>query len=158
MMVEIPNQGPLVLGTMVSDFNGTLAVGGKLLAGVRDRLGILAGKMRIVILTADTNGTARVELEGSGAEVLILSAAAVEGEESEQKRQFVEDQKPGVLFLGNGANDEAAMSAADLSFAIIAGEGAYMPTVNAARMVFTSPLDALDVLIHEKRLVSGLRR
>ena len=62
--IDIPGFGPLRLEHLVSDYNGTLAVDGQLLPGVADLLKQLSASVRIHIITADTFGLARAQLEG----------------------------------------------------------------------------------------------
>ena len=58
VLLPLPS-GPTSFTTLVLDFTGTLSEGGRLLPGVDERLGRLVAKLRIVVLTADTFGTAR---------------------------------------------------------------------------------------------------
>ena len=47
---------------------------------------------------------------------------------------------------------------AAVGIVVIGAEGAAAHTVQAADLVVTSPLDALDLLLRPARLVAGLRR
>ncbi len=156
--LHLPGGTSLELNHLVSDFNGTLAVDGKLLPGVVDRLLLLAGEIPITVLTSDTVGTARDELAELPVSVKIVAMGGKPGDEAEQKRTFVKTRGDGVVFLGNGWNDIGAVEAAELSIVVLGREGAAGPAVAQASLVVTSPLDALDLLLHPKRLLSGLRR
>lgn len=57
--LDIPGFGNVRFEHLVSDFTGTLSVGGRLLPGVKERLNKIAEILRVHILTADTFGTAR---------------------------------------------------------------------------------------------------
>ncbi len=63
--VTIPGYGALRLDYLVLDHNGTLAVDGILAPGVREGLEKLAEKLEIFVVTADTFGRARAQLEES---------------------------------------------------------------------------------------------
>jgi len=57
--INIPGFGSLELDHLVLDYNGTMALDGQLIEGVRERLIALAREITIHVLTADTFG--RVE-------------------------------------------------------------------------------------------------
>ena len=62
--IDIPGFGMVELEHLVSDFTGTLSEDGKLCEGAAERLNRLSESIRIHVLTADTFGKAREELEG----------------------------------------------------------------------------------------------
>ena len=61
--LDIPGFGPVHLEHFVSDFTGTLSVDGRLLPGIKERLDRIAAYLKVHILTADTFGMARKELQ-----------------------------------------------------------------------------------------------
>ncbi len=78
LKLDIPGLGILELEHLVLDYNGTLAVDGRVLAGVKPRLQRLARSLRIHVVTADTFGRARagialVQAEGASAEALAAA-------------------------------------------------------------------------------------
>jgi soluble P-type ATPase len=142
---------------VLSDFNGTLATDGRLSEGVAERLLRLAELLPVEVLTADTHGTAAEELKGL--EKVRLVRLAHDALEAEQKRDRVQEAgAERAAFLGNGANDEAAMAAAGFSVAVVGREGAFLRTLENADLVVFRPEDGLDLLLHPARLVAGLRR
>jgi len=153
--VVIPGWKTVRIERLISDFNGTLATDGALEEGVADRLRELGDRIEVVVLTADTHGTATATFEG-----LPVRLEKVEpGREAQQKKQRVQQSGADrTAFLGNGANDREAMEAAVVSVAVLGREGSYLPTLQAADMVVAMPADALDLLLHPNRLVAGLRR
>ena len=62
--INIPGFGDLRLSHLVLDFNGTLAVDGRLLPGVGDALTSLASQLAVHVITADTFGLAAAEFAG----------------------------------------------------------------------------------------------
>jgi soluble P-type ATPase len=60
--VSIPGFGDYHLEELVLDYNGTLAIDGRLIPGVREKINVLAKSLRIHVLTADTFGSAAEEL------------------------------------------------------------------------------------------------
>ena len=63
MILEIPGNKKLNFSDIVLDYNGTLAVDGTLIDGVKDRLNRLSESFAIHVITADTFGQAAVNLE-----------------------------------------------------------------------------------------------
>lgn len=139
---------------LVLDFNGTLACDGRLLDGVAQRLAALATSLDIHVVTGDTFGQARQALAGLPCRVHVLAAER----QSEAKQAYVQALgAASTACIGNGRNDLLMMQAAAVGIAVIQAEGASGPTVAAARVVCTSVLEALDLLLHPLRLTATLR-
>lgn len=165
LQIDIPSRGKLELAHLVLDLNGTIALDGEVLPGVAERLGTLAESLIIHLVTADTHGKAAAIASqlGRGApgaqHAAPLLARIGPGDEVEQKRTLV--QRLGaerVVVVGNGANDEAMLQAAALGIAVLGPEGLAMEALHSADVVVASIEDALDLLLHPKRLVATLRR
>ncbi|MFH0882779.1 MAG: ATPase P [bacterium] len=159
-MIRIPLPGsvPVELNHLVCDFNGTLAVDGRLVEGVAERLVRLAKVVPVTVLTSDTVGTAQDELATLPVSVKIVETGREPGEEAAAKRTFAEALGPGVVFLGNGANDVGGVETATLSIVVLGREGAAGKAIASASLVVSSPVDALDLLLHPSRMISGLRQ
>lgn len=155
-MIEtvIPGFGTLRLRHLVSDYNGTLALDGRLLPGVADALRALATRLDIHVVTADTFGLAAGELNGLPVRLTITPVEA----QAEAKRSFVEQLGADeVVALGNGRNDRRMLDVAALGIALIQREGGAKETLQAADLVSTDVLDALALLQNPKRLTATLR-
>jgi soluble P-type ATPase len=152
--ITIPGYQTLQLHHLVMDYNGTLALDGVLLDGVRDRLIALSEKLQLHVVTADTFGIVRSQLNGLPC---LLSILPVE-DQAVAKLTYIqrlgEDQ---VIAIGNGRNDHQMVQAAALGIAIIQGEGAARETCLAADVLAPDILVALDLLLFPKRLVATLR-
>jgi soluble P-type ATPase len=59
--------------------------------------------------------------------------------------------------IGNGRNDALMLAASALGIAVILGEGASMLSLNAADIVCTDIVAALELLMHPMRLTATLR-
>ena len=70
--IDIPGFGTLELTDLVCDYNGTLALDGRLLEGVGARLPRLTGCLRLHVVTGDTFGTARAALKGLSCDLVVL--------------------------------------------------------------------------------------
>jgi soluble P-type ATPase len=152
--LAIPGFKTLSLEHLVLDYNGTLAVDGRMLSGVYDRLHKLASVMRIHVVTADTFGRAREELGGLPAELAVLGP----GSQAEAKLAYV--RKLGaerVVAIGNGRNDRLMLGAAALSIAVSSLEGTAVEALTAAHLYLPSVHEALDLLERSLRLTATLR-
>ena len=153
--VEIPGRGQLHLAHLVLDVNGTIVVGGELLPGVEQRLAELRPLLTVHLATADTRGR-QAALD---ARLGLRAERVAAGQEREQKGALVRRLgAESVCYVGNGANDAAAMSEAALGIAVLQDEGLALETLLAADLVVPAVTAALDLLLHPLRLVASLRR
>ncbi|MBP2627477.1 MAG: haloacid dehalogenase-like hydrolase [Firmicutes bacterium] len=153
--ITLPNGQQYSLTNAVFDYNGTLAEDGILAAGVKELLEELVTKINVSVLTADTFGLARAQLESvKGINLKIVE----KGNEASQKREFIEScGKESTICFGNGANDIAMFGEATLAVAVIGAEGAYQPTIAQADIVVTNPRNAILLLLKPTRMVATLR-
>ena len=152
--VNVPGYKSIRIEHLVLDHNGTLAVDGILIAGVKACLAELSGKMKIHVVTADTFGKARTQLEGVPCKLTVLPP----GNQDQGKLAFV--QKLGshrTACIGNGRNDCLMLKEATLGIAVILAEGAAAETVVAADVVCVGIVPALELLLHPLRLTATLR-
>jgi P-type E1-E2 ATPase len=151
--VAIPGRKrPLRIEHVVFDFNGTLAVEGRLVRGVAARLKALAARAEIVVMTADTFGTARAALARLPVTVQVVRGGA-------DKRRYVESVGRGtVAAVGNGVNDVAMFRAAALGIAVCEAEGTAGELLRVASILVHDVNDACDLLLKPQRLVATLRR
>jgi soluble P-type ATPase len=153
--IDIPGSVRLEIDHFVTDFSGTLSEDGVLVAGVREKLNDLAGKVHVHVLTSDTFGKARKELEGISCTVHVL-----EGEDhtGQKERYVVRLGAERVATLGNGNNDARMLKAAGIGIAVCLREGCSVESLQAAKVFVSSPMDAVDLLLYPKRLIATLRR
>ena len=152
--LTIPGFGALTLEHLVLDYNGTLAVDGRLLPGVRDALAALAEELVIHVITADTFGLAGTELAGLPVNITIIPQEA----QADAKLAYVEHLGAQRVFaVGNGRNDRKMLAAAAVGVALAQAEGAAAETIAAADIVATGILDGLGLLRNTKRLTATLR-
>lgn len=154
LTVQLPGGRDYTLHTAVFDYNGTLAADGLVADEVKRRLAALAEVLRVVVVTADTFGQARDQLEYLPVELVILG----EGEGGAAKAAFVAAAgADGVVAVGNGVNDRDMFTAAALAICVLGPEGASLPTLLAADIAVPGPLEAIGLLLSPKRLVATLR-
>lgn len=152
--IDIPGFGSVTLEHLVSDFTGTLSEDGRLCNGVREQLEKLANSLHIHILTADTFGKARAELEGINCDIHILT-----GDRHDlQKDEFVKNLGPDrVIAYGNGNNDRLMLKTARIGIAVSLKEGVSTDAVTSADIIVNSITDGLDLLLNPLRLKATLR-
>ncbi|MBW1720976.1 MAG: ATPase P [Deltaproteobacteria bacterium] len=151
---EIPGHGELAIRYLVLDYNGTLAVDGEPLPGVKKALTALSGDVEVHILTADTFGKVRSRM----AEVPCVISVLPPGGQDKGKLDYITRLGPRqTACIGNGRNDRLMVKEAALGIAVILGEGASTETLLAADVVCTDILSALELLNHPLRLTATLR-
>ncbi len=154
--VDIPGFGLTEIYHLVTDFTGTLSEDGVLVDGVCERMNRLAESVEVHVLTADTFGRARGELEGINCTVHVLDVPG--GALHSAKETYIEKLGPANVFaMGNGNNDELMLKRARIGVAVCLKEGCAGRAVRASDVVVTSAIDALELLLHTNRLKATLR-
>jgi len=151
--IEMPGKKqPIRIEYVVVDFNGTLATDGRLIRGVAARLRKLVEQTTVIVMTADTFGSARRVLSRLPVEVRIVNHGS-------GKRRFVESLgRRNVAAIGNGVNDVPMLRKAGLGIAVIGNEGAAGRLLYEATVIVRDVNAALDILLKPKRLVATLRQ
>jgi P-type E1-E2 ATPase len=153
--LDIPGRGILELEHLVLDLNGTIALDGEVLVVVPQRLAALSENLAAHLVTADTRGQAALIAEQLGVGLVLVTP----GDEAEQKMALVKRLgAERVVAMGNGANDAEMLQAAALGIAVLGPEGLAAEAWQAADVVMASIHDALDLLLHPRRLVATLRK
>jgi soluble P-type ATPase len=154
VIISIPDYGELDLKHLVMDYNGTLAVDGILIDGVSEALTNLSAFISLHVLTADTFGKAKAGLNGIDCTLSILA------DQDQQAGKLAYVQSLGIentVSIGNGRNDQRMLKASALGIAVILEEGASAQTLQAADIVCTSIVSALNLLSNPLRVVATLR-
>ncbi len=152
--LEIPGFGRVTIKHLVCDYNGTLACDGRLLPNVRQLLEQLSSSVEVHVLTADTFGAAREQLEGLPCTLTILPAEAQDAAKADYVKQLGTENTLGV---GNGRNDRLMLREAIIGIALVQEEGASAATLQSADIVCQSIQDALTLLLNTRRMVATLR-
>ncbi len=152
--IDIPGFGILELNHLVLDYNGTLAVDGELIRGVKEKLKKLKNNLSLYVITADTFGKAAQNMEFLDCQTIILQ----KDNQQSQKDQFIRKLGKGhVVAIGNGRNDASMLKSAALGIAVIQEEGASPESLVNADVICKSVNDALNLLIEPLRLIATLR-
>ncbi|KUK82722.1 MAG: Soluble P-type ATPase [Pelotomaculum thermopropionicum] len=152
--INIPGNGWFTLKNVILDFNGTIALDGDILPGVKEKLNQISNIMDIYILTADTFGTCASACSNIKGKITILK----EPLGSIEKLEFI--HKLGAnetIAIGNGTNDEMMLKEAILGIAVLGPEGASFKALTAADVIVPDIICGLTLLLKPKRLVATLR-
>ena len=152
--INIPKKKKIKVEHLVLDFNGTLAIDGKLIPNVKDIINRLSKRIKIHVLTADTFGSSKKELTGINCSLHILSYTS----QDTQKKQYVTDLgKDSVIAIGNGKNDAMMLKEAAIGIVVIQEEGASIKSLQNTDIICKNIIDALNLLRKEKRITATLR-
>jgi len=152
--IDIPGWGNIEIENLVLDLNGTIATDGKIPLEVKEKINNLSDKVKIYILTVDTQGTASEESSDMGVELLKVS----EEDSTEVKLRVVESLDPSrTVAIGNGSNDHLMLKEAVLGIAVLGEEGISTSAMKDADVIVKNISDALDLFLKPKRLIATLR-
>jgi len=154
--IKIPGRAKvLALAHLVLDFNGTIALNGILLPGVKEKLNDLSEKLEIHILTADTFGTSQEACQQINGRVVVLQQNK---ECAILKKEFIEALgKEKVVSIGNGTNDTLMLKNSALGIAVLGPEGTSLKAIQSAGVIVTDINHGLDLLLNPQRLIATLR-
>jgi P-type E1-E2 ATPase len=151
---EIPNQRTIFAEYLVLDYNGTLAIDGELISGIKDKLNALTDRINIHVVTGDTYGKAKENLKEVRCECVVIQ----EKNQQEFKREYV--SKLGadkVIAIGNGLNDALMLHKSALGIVVLQKEGVSAKTLFNADIVFATVTDAIDSINNPLRIAATLR-
>jgi soluble P-type ATPase len=118
---------------------------------VVDRLKALGEHLSLHALTAGTHGNIAELEQVLGFPLHLITSG-------EDKLHYVQQLGPAqVIAFGNGMNDVGMLRVAAIGVAVLAGEGAAMSALHAADVLALGPIDAIELVLHPKRLVATLR-
>jgi P-type E1-E2 ATPase len=153
--LNIPGKGVLRLEHLVCDVNGTLAIDGSLIDGVKRALATLKDRLHINLITADTYSQQYLIDQALGLQAVRLKP----GSEIDQKAEFVRQLgKECVVAIGQGANDSGMLNEAALGICILSPEGLAVSSLMAADILVPDLMTAFDLLKKPLRIIATLRK
>jgi len=152
--IRIPGWGDMEIENIVLDLNGTIATDGRIPSEVKEKIGSLADKVKIYILTADTQGMANEETKNMNVELVKI----IEEDSNQGKFEFFKTlDLERTVAVGNGNNDQMILKEAGLGIAVLGEEGLSVSVIKNADIVVKDISDALDLFLKPKRLIATLR-
>jgi P-type E1-E2 ATPase len=152
--VPIPGWGELAIEYVMIDFNGTMALDGKLKKEVKDIVDKISRYVKVFVITADTYDSVDSEL-GASTVTFIKVNKNMSGEEKAKVVRELGPEK--IVAIGNGANDAAMLKEAALGIAVVGEEGCATALIKEADLVVGDVVRALGMIAHPERLVATLR-
>lgn len=152
--IDIPGTGPVNIQNVMFDYNGTIAADGRLVDGVGPAMKRLAPRLDFHVVTADTFGSVRAQLEGVQAEVVLIS-----NQDQDQRKLDVLNRIGAntTMAVGNGVNDALMLKHAGLGVAVLGEEGMALPALTSADVMVRNILDVFAFFDNPKRLIATLR-
>jgi soluble P-type ATPase len=152
--LDIPGAGKKEIYHIVFDYNGTIAIDGFLIPGVKEAIRSLSGRVACHVITADTFGFVTQQVSDIDCEVVIIPA----GDQARQKQQFITGLGPeNTLSAGNGVNDVLMLKHAAIGIAVMQDEGVASAALLAADLVVKNILDLFAMLNTPERIMATLR-
>jgi len=153
--IQRPGMESLDIHFVLIDFEGTLAMDGRVHPKAKDKVNLLSKRATIYILTKGNREKVEETLRKMKAEILYVT----EGDSSQQKLNVLQRLGPHqTAVIGNGFDDVQIMEQAGLGMCVIGKEGSSPEAVAKADLVVTSVLDALDFLLRPLRQGATLGR
>ncbi|RXK01134.1 ATPase P [Arcobacter sp. CECT 8986] len=154
MKIDIPSKESFELKNIVFDYNGTIAIDGKLIKGVSESIDELSTLFDFYVITADTYGSVQNELKNTNCKVITITKE----NQDNQKLEFIKslDSKT-VLSVGNGRNDKLMLKESALGIAILQDEGLCTQTLLNSDILVKSIFDVFALLKDKNRLIATMR-
>jgi len=154
IIINIPGYKSFTIKHLVMDYNGTLAVDGKIKNGVVQHINKLSSKLEIHIITADTFGIVKSELKGAICKITVLS----KDNQIQEKLNYINKLgKDSVVAFGNGRNDQLMLKHAALGIAVMLEEGCAIESLISAKVLVKDIKHAFDLLNNPLQLSATLR-
>lgn len=153
--IEIPGNKTIRAKHLVLDYNGTLAIAGQMIPFAKEQLLHLGQKLEIHVLTADTFGSAALELAGINLHLEILKP---ENQDVQKEDYVISLGCDEVIAIGNGRNDMLMLRRAALSIAVIQSEGMFAGLIENSHIICPTIIDALNLISNPLRIVATLRK
>ena len=109
MKIDIPGRSTIEIENVILDYNGTIAIDGVLIDGVRQKINQLSSLVNFHVITADTYGTVTSQLEGVNCKVINLST---NDKYATKLDYLLALGKKSTLCVGNGYNDRIILKEA----------------------------------------------
>ncbi len=152
--ITIPGREKMIIENIVFDFNGTLAVDGRLRETIREMIIDINKFLNVFILTADIYGTVNKQCENLGVSIKTFPH---ENTGIEKKKIVQKLGKQKTITVGNGLNDIPMMEDSILSIGVIGKEGASGKLLTNSDIIVNDIIDVFDMINNRDRIRATLR-
>src|SRR5690554_6414621 len=152
--ITIPGRVKMVIENIVFDFNGTLAVDGKVSETIREKIMEINEFLNVFILTADIYGSVYKQCKNLGVSIKTFARENT----GIEKRKIVEQiGYLNTITIGNGVNDIPMMKDSILSIGVIGKEGACGKLLTSSDIIANDIMDVFDMINNKDRISATLR-
>ncbi len=155
ILIQRPGQESIEIDYILIDFEGTLALDGRVHPKAKDKINLLSKRTKIYIFAKGEKEKIEETLRRVKAELFFLKE---EDSSSKKLDLLLNLGAPRAVVIGNGLDDVPLMEEAGLSMVIIGKEGTSGKLIQTADLVFTNIVDALDFLLKPLRQKATLCR
>ena len=151
---DIPGFKQIDIAHVVFDYNGTIAVDGRLIHGVKQGIEAFSNRLTFHVITADTFGFVEKELAGVNASLTIIPKE----DQAQAKKDYV--RKLGAhrtMGVGNGANDRLMLRESGIGIAVLQDEGLAVQAFVSADLLIKDICDVFEFFNTPERMTAGLR-
>jgi P-type E1-E2 ATPase len=153
--LNIPGRGIFQIEYLVCDVNGTLALDGKLIPGVKSLIRKIQDRLKVYLITADTHTNQNFIDSELGLQAKIIQ----KGQEAFQKSEFINQLGADkVIAIGQGANDSEMLKTAAIGICVLSEEGTALESILSADIIVKNEISALRLVLNPLRIVATLRR
>ncbi len=148
IILQKPGGPHLEIESLLIDYEGTLAIDGRVHPKAKDKINLLSKRINIYILAKGEKEKVEERLKNVKAEVLFLQ----EGETTRQKLELLKKVGPErALAIGNGLDDGPLLEEAGFSICVIGQEGASGKALQKADLIVTDIIHGLDFILKPLR-------
>ncbi|MEG1409093.1 MAG: HAD hydrolase family protein [Terrisporobacter sp.] len=152
--VDIPGREKLKIENILFDFNGTLAVDGKIVDHIKDKLITLSKMVNIIVITADTYGSGKSECDKLDLNIMTFPKDCAGMHKQEIVYKLGSER---TVAVGNGYNDLEMFEASCFSVAVIGEEGLSSKLLLKSDIITRSIEEAIDLFLKPDRIKADLR-
>jgi len=154
MNLNIPGYGNMDIKHVVFDYNGTIALDGNLIQGVKEEMKKYSDRMNFHVITADTFGFVQKEIKDIDCTLTIIPKK----DQAQTKLEYIlELGAKHTLAVGNGSNDRKMLKHAGIGIAVLQDEGLACSSLVAADLVVKDILDVFGFFRTKERMIATLR-
>jgi len=154
VILEIPGREKIEIKNVVFDYNGTIAIDGKLIEGIDKIINELSDAINFHVITADTYGSVEKALANINCKVVKISK---EKQDVSKLDYLLKLGKERTLCVGNGKNDQLMLKESVIGIALIQDEGVCVESLLAADIVCKSIMDVFAYFKSPNRIKATLR-
>lgn len=154
MIFRIPGRSEIEIKDVLFDYNGTIAIDGRLIKGVEKIINELAPLINFHVITADTYGSVEKALADTNCKIVKIDK---DNQDKKKLDYLISLGKKTTLGVGNGQNDCLMLKESVVGIALIQSEGVCVEALSAADIAVKSIMDVFSFFKTKNRMIATLR-